>query len=137
MRALVIGATGFIGGAAVRHLRERGDEVSVLVRDKSACAAFEAMGATAYVGSLGDLPLIVLAADQPPMPVSLPLPVRRRLIGIWHALQQDHARRSTSGELRVVRDCGHAIATDAPHAVIAAVQDSIGRIARRITKETV
>jgi nucleoside-diphosphate-sugar epimerase len=35
VRAFVTGATGFLGGALVRALRERGDEVAALVRDPS------------------------------------------------------------------------------------------------------
>lgn len=70
---------------------------------------------------LGDVPLIVLAADMPPMPESLSPATRRRLREIWHGLQEEHARRSRRGEMRVVPGAGHAIVADAPEVVIAAV----------------
>jgi len=75
------------------------------------------------LGSLDNLPLIVLAANAPPMPESLPLSTRTRLVESWHSLQHDHARRSTRGEMRIVKDCGHAIASEAPHVVVAAIED--------------
>src|ERR671932_657980 len=42
MRAFVTGATGFLGGALVRKLRERGDEVVALVRDPARAAGLDA-----------------------------------------------------------------------------------------------
>jgi pimeloyl-ACP methyl ester carboxylesterase len=75
------------------------------------------------IDSLGDLPLIALAADTPLMPASLPLSNRTRLVETWHSLQQEHARRSTRGEMRIVKGCGHALVSEAPEAVIAAVED--------------
>lgn len=42
MRAFVTGATGFLGGALVRALRVRGDEVVALVRNRSRAAALDA-----------------------------------------------------------------------------------------------
>jgi nucleoside-diphosphate-sugar epimerase len=44
MRVLVTGASGFIGAALARRLRERGDEVRALVRPTSVTAALEELG---------------------------------------------------------------------------------------------
>jgi pimeloyl-ACP methyl ester carboxylesterase len=91
----------------------------------------EGCRAVSGLGSLGDLPLIALAAGAPAMPESLPLSVRGRLVETWHSLQRDHARRSTRGEMRIVKECGHAIASDAPQAVIAAIEDLLKTAEKR------
>jgi uncharacterized protein YbjT (DUF2867 family) len=44
MRALVTGATGFVGGRLAEALRARGDEVRCLVRDRSRGEALERLG---------------------------------------------------------------------------------------------
>ena len=79
------------------------------------------------LGSIGDIPLVALAAELPPMPRSLPEPIRRRLTEGWHALQRDHARRSSCGEMRIVSGSGHEIARHAPDVVVATVKDMIRR----------
>ena len=91
----------------------------------------EACRLLSNLGSLGDLPLIALAAGQPAMPESLPLSDRTRLVKTWHSLQLEHARRSTCGEVRIVPESGHAIAAEAPNAVIAAVTDLLQRFATK------
>jgi pimeloyl-ACP methyl ester carboxylesterase len=73
--------------------------------------------------ALGDIPLIVLAAGTQQVPESLPAGTKRALIAAWHALQAEHAARSTRGELRIVENAGHAIVQDEPDAVIAAIAD--------------
>jgi len=47
---LVTGGTGFLGRSVVRLLRERGDEVTALVREGSDAAPLEALGATIVRG---------------------------------------------------------------------------------------
>ncbi|UJR84238.1 NAD-dependent epimerase/dehydratase family protein [Sandaracinus amylolyticus] len=54
VKVVLTGATGFIGGAIARRLLDRGDELTVLVRDASAASALAARGATVTVGSLLD-----------------------------------------------------------------------------------
>jgi nucleoside-diphosphate-sugar epimerase len=59
MKALVLGATGFVGGALVERLLARGDEVTVLVRDESRLAQ---SSVTRRVGSVLDPNAIAKAA---------------------------------------------------------------------------
>jgi nucleoside-diphosphate-sugar epimerase len=54
MRVFLTGGTGFIGGHIARLLRERGDEVRVLVRDPAKGAALEAIGCELVKGDLAD-----------------------------------------------------------------------------------
>ncbi|RMD83189.1 MAG: NAD-dependent epimerase/dehydratase family protein [Candidatus Dadabacteria bacterium] len=52
MRCFVTGGTGFLGRRVVRRLRERGDDVRVLVRDRSKAEEAEALGAEVIEGDL-------------------------------------------------------------------------------------
>lgn len=54
MKVFVTGGTGFIGGAVVRRLRARGDDVVALVRSPAKGAALEALGCTPVAGDLND-----------------------------------------------------------------------------------
>lgn len=54
MRALVTGATGFTGGHLARRLRDRGDQVRVLVRRPEQAEAWRAEGIEAAVADLAD-----------------------------------------------------------------------------------
>ncbi len=54
MKVFVTGGTGFIGGALVRQLRERGDEVVVLARNPAKSEAARGLGAEIASGDLGD-----------------------------------------------------------------------------------
>ena len=54
MKVFVTGGTGFIGGAVVRQLRERGDEVVCLVRSPEKGRKVEALGCELVGGDLGD-----------------------------------------------------------------------------------
>ncbi len=54
MRVFVTGATGFIGGHVARLLRERGDDVSALVRSPAKAAALEKLGCKIITGELSD-----------------------------------------------------------------------------------
>jgi dihydroflavonol-4-reductase len=63
MRALVTGATGFVGGALVRALVARGDQIRVLARTTSKTAALEALGVDIARGDILDHASIVSALD--------------------------------------------------------------------------
>lgn len=54
MRYFVTGATGFVGGAVVRQLREVGHEVRALVRNPSRAEHLQALGATLHEGDIRD-----------------------------------------------------------------------------------
>lgn len=54
MRVFVTGGTGFIGGEAVRRLRQRGDEVACLVRSPEKAAQLRELGCELVAGDLGD-----------------------------------------------------------------------------------
>lgn len=54
MRVFLTGGTGFIGGHVARQLRERGDDVRVLVRSTAKGAKLEALGCELVVGDLSD-----------------------------------------------------------------------------------
>jgi nucleoside-diphosphate-sugar epimerase len=54
VKVFVTGGTGFIGGAVVRQLRARGDDVVALVRNPAKGAALEELGCTLVPGDLGD-----------------------------------------------------------------------------------
>jgi dihydroflavonol-4-reductase len=54
VKVFVTGGTGFIGGALVRQLRARGDDVVALVRTPAKGAALEELGCTLVAGDLND-----------------------------------------------------------------------------------
>ncbi|MCU1588061.1 MAG: hypothetical protein JWN31_1554 [Frankiales bacterium] len=54
MRIFLTGGTGFIGGEIARRLRDRGDDVVVLVRTPAKAAALTALGCELVTGDLSD-----------------------------------------------------------------------------------
>lgn len=54
MRIFLTGGTGFVGGAVAGLLRERGDEVVALVRDRARADDLEALGCRLVIGDLSD-----------------------------------------------------------------------------------
>jgi 2-alkyl-3-oxoalkanoate reductase len=63
MKALVTGATGFIGGRIAQSLRERGDEVRGLVRDPGKAGALRSQGVELAQGDMEDLPSLTRAVE--------------------------------------------------------------------------
>jgi nucleoside-diphosphate-sugar epimerase len=53
LKALVTGATGFVGSALVRYLLQRGDTVRILARSASAAASLGQLGAEVRLGEIG------------------------------------------------------------------------------------
>ena len=90
----------------------------------------ESCQAIAKISDLGDVPMIVLAAGKPDMPLELTERTRRALTQSWHALQQKHAALSARGELRIVPGVGHNIVGGAPGAICAAVAELATETAR-------
>lgn len=62
-RTLVLGASGFLGGAIAARLLERGDALRVLVRSDADAGAWDARGIEVCRGDLGDPDSIAEAAD--------------------------------------------------------------------------
>lgn len=83
----------------------------------------EACATMAEIQSIGDIPLIVLAAGCPDMPEELSNDTRMALTQGWHALQRKHAALSTRGEMRIVPDAGHDLVMFAPGTIIAAIRE--------------
>jgi nucleoside-diphosphate-sugar epimerase len=54
MRVFLTGGTGFIGGEVARRLRQRGDEVTALVRTPARAAALRDLGADLVEGGVND-----------------------------------------------------------------------------------
>jgi len=63
-RALITGATGFVGGHLVRRLSEAGWTLSALVRPTSDTTLLEEVGARLWRGDLGDRELLRIASGE-------------------------------------------------------------------------
>jgi dihydroflavonol-4-reductase len=63
MKVFITGATGFIGGAVARVLRQRGDDVVALVRTPAKAADLEQLGCTLVRGDLTDVDAIEHAME--------------------------------------------------------------------------
>jgi dihydroflavonol-4-reductase len=63
MKALVTGATGFIGGHLAETLRRRGDEVTVLARSPRKAESLLALGVRAVTGDLHDREALARAVE--------------------------------------------------------------------------
>ena len=63
MKALVTGATGFVGSHLVEALRSRGHQVTALVRSPSKAAALEPLGVRLVPGDLDDAGSLARAVE--------------------------------------------------------------------------
>ena len=63
MRVFLTGATGFIGGHVARMLRDRGDQVRVLVRSADRGRPLEQLGCELVLGDLSDEPAMAAALE--------------------------------------------------------------------------
>jgi dihydroflavonol-4-reductase len=54
MRVVLTGGAGFVGGAVARHLRERGDDVTALVRDPDRAQQLKSIGVLVVRDDLSD-----------------------------------------------------------------------------------
>jgi pimeloyl-ACP methyl ester carboxylesterase len=75
------------------------------------------------IRSVGDTPLIVLAAGRPKMPAGITTPLREELTAGWHGLQAGYARLSSRGQLRIIPNAGHDLMDDEPGECIQAIKD--------------
>jgi dihydroflavonol-4-reductase len=63
VRVALTGGAGFVGGAVARVLRERGDDVVALVRDRAGAAELERIGAEIVEDDLSDVRRLTHALD--------------------------------------------------------------------------
>lgn len=63
MKALITGATGFVGSHLAEHLQQRGDAVTALVRSPAKAAPLSALGIRLERGDLHDRAALARAAD--------------------------------------------------------------------------
>jgi pimeloyl-ACP methyl ester carboxylesterase len=91
----------------------------------------ESAAQAAATGSLGDLPLVVLASDpnmpQPEIPQDLVKPTD----DAWQQMQEELAHLSTRGTRVIAKNSGHYIQLDRPDVVIAAVRQVVEQVRRR------
>lgn len=73
-------------------------------------------------GSLGDLPLVVLAHDASSVPTGVSSADAVQTEATWRQLQEELAQLSSAGSLVVAEESGHNIALDRPDLVLAAIQ---------------
>jgi pimeloyl-ACP methyl ester carboxylesterase len=78
--------------------------------------------------SLGELPLIVVAAGHLGLPGQFPAEWVEEQYPRWLELQHELTTRSSRGELRIVEDSWHGIQWDRPDAVIQAVREIIEEV---------
>jgi pimeloyl-ACP methyl ester carboxylesterase len=83
------------------------------------------------VGSLGDLPLVVLTADYQNSPdmAAAPEQLRRAWAQRWWDLQSRLTTLSTQSSHIVAHDSGHFVQRDNPGSVIAAIREVLGLVA--------
>jgi hypothetical protein len=109
--------------ATIMTLRQQ--RKSVLVQEGSAASHFELVRGA---GSLGDLPLTILAAGKPPRAADPTAAMTFQRA--WINLLGELAKTSTRGRHIVVPESGHMIPYDAPEAIIDATIEIIDEVRR-------
>jgi len=97
---LVLGGGGFLGQALVRQLRERGDRVTVMARQRH--AAVEALGARSLQGDLRDLEAVEAACQGRDVVFHV-----ASKAGIWGA-EADYQAINVEGTRNVLAACRRA-----------------------------
>jgi pimeloyl-ACP methyl ester carboxylesterase len=77
------------------------------------------------VGSLGDVPLVVVARGRSEAPAGLSAPVVERSEAVWRRLLEEMARQSTRGRLVVAEQSGHGVMFDQPELIVALVRELV------------
>lgn len=98
----VTGATGFVGGALVRRLREAGYPVRVLVRDRRRGAQLAALGCHLVPGDLADADALRQLVDGTDGVLHCAAAVRGRSAADFESPNVD----GTAALLRAIADCG-------------------------------
>jgi pimeloyl-ACP methyl ester carboxylesterase len=91
-----------------------------------AAAQAESSAQVRSLGSLGNLPLMVLShdPDKVKFPGNLTEPVNRE----WGKMQEELAHLSSNGSRLVVKGSGHDIQIDDPEAVVNAIRKVVGQV---------
>lgn len=116
MRALVTGGGGFLGGAIVRRLRARGDEVRSFARGRY--PELEALGVQVVRGEVADAGAVLAAAQG----CDIVFHVAAK-VGIW-GRYEDYERVNVGGTRHVIDACrqwkiGKLVYTSSPSIVFA------------------
>jgi pimeloyl-ACP methyl ester carboxylesterase len=85
----------------------------------------ESAAQTAATGTLGDLPLAVLAHDPDKPSSEFPPDLAKLTNDAWEQMQMELSHLSTRGTLTVVKNSSHYIQLDVPDAVVQAVHDVV------------
>ena len=129
LRWMTLGPTGGADGATAPVQARLPQSVAGLAAEASLLETIAAQASE--VTSLGDRPLIVLAAGSPALEVPEGVPpevVERMRKELWPDLQREAAALSTRGEFRLVEDAGHYIHHDRPEVVVAAVREVVSAL---------
>ena len=104
MRALVTGATGFVGGMLTRRLLDEDVEVRALVRDRGRAAHLEQAGAELHEGDVTDAGSLAGSADGVDVAYYLVHGMGRGSAGDF----EEHERQSARNFARVAKEAGVA-----------------------------
>lgn len=129
LRFMTMGAGGGADGATAPVQARLPQSVAGLAGEASLLETIATQAGE--VTSLGDRPLVVLAAGSPPLEVPegvAPEVVERMQTELWPELQREAAALSTRGEFRLVEGAGHYIHHDQPQVVIQAIREVVSAV---------